>query len=159
MLPHPSNPVRFFSGGAPVSTEHSRRRLHVEVDRLASLKAAQKIKCLFRERIRHGCVTYAPDSLPDACYGTESQLSRQLHGGETAPCSYSTGFWLRKSRRRADPERHPHLRLNMEMLASTVSRTGVRLPSPPASVFSEKKLRLGKPLGEPSRTFLWGAAP
>ena len=34
-------------GGVPVSTEHSRRRLHVEVDRLASLKAAQKIKCLF----------------------------------------------------------------------------------------------------------------
>ena len=40
--------VRLFSGGVPVSTEHSRRRLHVEVDRLASLKAAQKIKCLFR---------------------------------------------------------------------------------------------------------------
>ena len=45
--------LRFLSGkqklhgGVPVSTEHSRRRLHVEVDRLASLKAAQKIKCLF----------------------------------------------------------------------------------------------------------------
>ena len=35
-------------GGVPVSTEHSRRRLHVEVDRLASLKAAQTIKCLFQ---------------------------------------------------------------------------------------------------------------
>ena len=43
-------------GGVPVSTGFLRRRLHVEVDRLASLKAAQNIKCLFQERIRHGCV-------------------------------------------------------------------------------------------------------
>ena len=53
------------------------------------------------------------------------------------------------------PERRGHLRADTPAQpgASGAVRSGIRVPYAPASVFSEKKLRLGKPFGLPGQLF------